>query len=405
MKRLSYKYLTFLAVIAILVMAVGCTSVKTSDTAAVSKDSGNSTAEIKHIADWKDKYPDVYNSFMSSCSEAGVKADLKYHSHALLRQSVETFGKMPIYGSTIPNGISCLQCKSPDFNTLYAQYGDEVRQLKYLDVKDQIVDFWGCYTCHENDPEGTLTFALVAPNTIAKDFLSSLAPGEAVCGQCHNGTSEYLYNIANRPGNTDLTKFDPYRYGSDADALLKAIREDHVVKPVDKDGVEAYKGTHVSVEIFQGSNHQSLGLTCVSCHTPKETNADGEEYTSHNASASPLKNEVALNYCLTCHKSQGIESTEAMVEFVKGKQAELGAVVVDSQASIDKLHSLIVAGTKDASADQKARELYIKAYWYQTFSNGLAPTPGVKAAMNYNGLMSYYKQAKSLAEEGIALYK
>jgi hypothetical protein len=94
-----------------------------------------------------------------------------------------------------------------------------------------------------------------------------------------------------------------------------------------------------------------------------------------------------------------------MVEFVRGKQAELAAVVLEAQAAIEELHGLIVAGTDDANADAQARELYIKAYWYKTFADGVAPTPGVKAAMNFEGLMNYYQQAKAFADEGIALYK
>ena len=396
MRRFSYKHLTFIIILAIFAAIAGCGGGQVSDKGA---------GTIMHIEDWKHQYPDQYNSFMRSVRNAVIKPDVKYHSHALMRQSVETFAKMPIYSDEVPFGISCLQCKSPDWNTLYAQYGDEARQLNYLDMRDQVVDFWGCYSCHENDPEGTVTFANIAPNIVSKELLSKLNPNEAVCGQCHNGTAEYLYNIGNRPGNTDLTKFNPYRYGYDAEALLKAIREDHVVKPVDADGVEAYRATHVCIEIFQDSNHQKQGLTCVSCHMPKETNEAGETFTSHDASASPLGNEVALQYCLTCHKDKGIESTEAMVEFVRGKQAELAAVVLEAQAAIEELHGLIVAGTDDANADAQARELYIKAYWYKTFADGVAPTPGVKAAMNFEGLMNYYQQAKAFADEGIALYK
>ena len=71
-----------------------------------------------------------------------------------------------------------------------------------------------------------------------------------------------------------------------------------------------------------------------------------------------------------------------------------------------ELHGLIVAGTDDTNADAQARELFsIKAYWYETFVDGVAPTPGVKAAMNFEGLMNYYQQAKAFADEGIALYK
>lgn len=74
------------------------------------------------------------------------------------------------------------------------------------------------------------------------------------------------------------------------------------------------------------------------------------------------------------------------------------------QASLDKLHDLIVAGTTNPNVDKKARELYIKARWYQGYSNGDANVPGTKAPHNFSKMMDYLKQAKKVADEGIALY-
>ena len=126
MRRFSYKHLTFIIILAIFAAIAGCGGGQVSDKGA---------GTIMHIEDWKDQYPDQYNSFMRSVRNAVIKPDVKYHSHALMRQSVETFAKMPIYSDEVPFGISCLQCKSPDWNTLYAQYGDEARQLNYLDKR------------------------------------------------------------------------------------------------------------------------------------------------------------------------------------------------------------------------------------------------------------------------------
>jgi len=395
MKWLSYKHLTLFTLIAIVVMVAGCTSVKTKDAA---NPGGNA---ILHIADWKDKYPDQYKSYMSGAGDYKEKDGLA-HSHAVLRQSAEVYPR-GLYASTNA-GMGCIACKSADINTLYEQYGDKVWTMKYEDLRDKVVDFYGCYSCHENNPEGTLTGASVSYRKLAGDYYKTLAPGDVACGQCHNALGGYTRRLAKIPGK-NLDNLHPYRYGTDADAILKAFVEDGDKLPVDKDGVQYFYSGHPDVEIFQGSTHQSLGLTCASCHMPQQTNESGKQYTSHDASGSPLKNEAALKYCLTCHKSQGIESTDAMVKFVKGKQGDLVNANKDVQASLDKLHGLIVAGTTDTNVDKKARELYIKARWYQGYSNCDAQVPGTKAPHAFDKMNNYLTQAKKVADEGIALYK
>jgi len=241
MKWLSYKYWAFFPIIAIAVV-VACTPVKTTrDTADASKDS----KPILHIADWKDKYPDIYKSFMSGVYHSKDK-DQKAHSHALLRQSAESYHTPNLYSSA-NGGMSCVACKSADLNTLYKEYGEDVWSMKYMDLRDRVVDYWGCYSCHENDPERTLTGASVVYRKLAGDYFKTLAPGDAACGQCHNILGGYPRRLVRIPGQ-NIDNLKPYRYGTDADAIMKAFLEDGDKMPADKDGVKFFYAGHPDVK-------------------------------------------------------------------------------------------------------------------------------------------------------------
>ena len=59
-----------------------------------------------------------------------------------------------------------------------------------------------------------------------------------------------------------LNDIDPYRYGVDADALLKAELEDGIKLAVDEEsGVQTFYLPVSDIEILQGSVHQSMGLS------------------------------------------------------------------------------------------------------------------------------------------------
>lgn len=353
-----------------------------------------------HIADWREIYPDIYKSYMSGAANFKSKDNLS-HSHAILRQVSERSAGL----WTGTNGrMGCLACKTADLIPLYEQYGDDFWAMDYMELRDDITDFWGCNLCHLEDPENTLTAASPSFKLLAGEYFDTLAPADAACGQCHSILGGYTRRLVNIPGQS-LESLDPYRYGVGADGLMRAFTEDGDKLPTTKDGVEYFYAGHADVEMFQGTTHQSLGLTCASCHMPKVKNEAGKEFTSHDASGSPLANEAAMSYCLTCHKGQGIETTEAMVEFVKGKQGDLNTMHKAVQAKLDELHGLIVAGKVSEEVDKQARELYIKARWYQGYSNGDANVPGTKAPHAYALMVDYYKQADLAASEGIALFK
>lgn len=149
-----------------------------------------------------------------------------------------------------------------------------------------------------------------------------------------------------------------------------------------------------------------LGLTCVSCHMPETTDgSSGTDYTYHNASASPLENDTALEYCLTCHKNQGIESKEAMVEMVRGKQAEAAAAIAELDVKFDAAYELIKNANQNGGVDetvlQQARDDYSLAEAYYHATKG-GRDDGSKVVHNPTATENYYAQAGNLLDGIVA---
>ena len=203
-----------------------------------------------------------------------------------------------------------------------------------------------------------------------------------------------------------MDTFSPYRYGFDVDSLYAAALEDGVYSVAEDTGIVLSCLDHPDVEVLQGSVHSELGMTCVSCHMPTMTDAEsGEEFTYHNASESPLANETALEYCLTCHESQGIKNTEEMKQMVKNRQKEIEASVADYpdrfEAAYNAIKAAKDAGAVDEAVLQKARDDYSKAEAYYHVAQG-GSVDGVKIAHNPEAVPGYYAQAGSLLDEVMA---
>ena len=355
---------------------------------------------VLRVSDLKNLYPDVYASYMAG-NFAAKEKDGEPHSHAGLREAVES--GTGIY-ETFNGGIGCLACKTSDLNRLYEKYGQDVWGMNYVDLAPEVIDYWDCYLCHQNDPMGTVGAMSLSYQELAGAYLHTLSPGDAACGQCHSIVGGYTRRLVSLPGQS-LETLDPYRYGTHADAIIKAFLEDGDTLVRDSDGVEFFYAGHPDVEIFQGSNHQSQGLSCPSCHMITETNPiTGKQYISHDASGSPLASDTALKYCLTCHESQGITNIGDMSALVKSKQSALWDQSEAVGEKLKELHALIVAGSGDAKIDAEARQLYITARWYKGYADGDADVPGAKAVHAFNEMSDYYTDALALAKEGIALF-
>lgn len=118
---------------------------------------------------------------------------------------------------------------------------------------------------------------------------------------------------------------------------------------------------------MQTSTHGSLGLTCVDCHMPTSTGDNGS-FTNHNASGSPLENPDAIATCMTCHESQGIETSEGMVAMVRKVQDETDVANAAAKERLAELLEAIKDANADASANQEnleeAKQLYTAAKFY-----------------------------------------
>lgn len=411
MKRKKLLAMSIAAVSVVLVFA-GCSS--SGQVNDISKtgvnEVANDTPQVNST--WAEAYPLEYGSYLEGADnektgpgyEPGTEIT-RAHSHALMEQSM-----LDLSGDT--EAVSCLSCHAAyDYRALYEEYGDEVASIPWSKIKSEHpnVQFWSCLQCHEEEPGGTLTTTSAWWKNAAADY--DFSDSDAVCGQCHGmGNSQLgVYNA-------DRT-FDYYKYGLDVDDLYRASMElsdaNGSVMYDEATGMrmEGY-GAEGTVEIFQNGTHQSLGMSCVSCHMPTDTDEDGATFTSHNASGSPLENPAALEYCLTCHEAQGISDADAMVEFVRDRQNELASAGTKFSASLDELYNTIVQMQGDETVSQdtleKMMDAYEKAYFYQRYTGTWELFPvesnyGVKAAHNFDGYSGIIARGQKLIDDALAL--
>lgn len=365
---------------------------------------------VSHIADWEKVYPLQTASFLNGANVIEERdGDDRSHSHALLAEEMEAFIPDATYA------VRCMGCHSSWFKEITEAHGmtADVLNAPMASFQDEFTDmeFWDCRTCHENDPEATPKATNKIFNVVSQGY--DFPEEDAVCGQCHTADTQKMWT-------GDLGSIALYKNGVSAEGMFQAFLDmeplideeiggNNIVKVDEETGIKMYgEGSVVDLENFQGSNHQSLGLTCASCHMPKVVSEDGEEYTSHDASGSPIENEAALEFCLTCHKNQGIESPEAMKEFVLGKEDDVAERQLTLRADLEQLKSAIVdamaAGTVDEETLDEARMAWSKGRWYLRYTYGHeGENVGKKAAHNYDQMMDVLAQGHTIVTDGINL--
>lgn len=300
----------------------------------------------------------------------------------------------------------CYACKSVKFNDLYDQYGSEAFAMVADKEKQDFIghEIWGCGSCHADgmNPTSEVDSQHIYFNTVIRDDGDMLSPGEKVCAQCHNGS----LTGACKDDKFFTEECAPWRYGYDADSLLKAAIEDGF-EGADEDGILSCFGGHYDFEFFQNSTHDSLGLDCTSCHMPTSTAEDGTTYTDHDASQSPLENKTSLEFCLTCHSSQGIESTDQMVEMVQGKQQEYATRMENLRSKTDLLEKNLRAakqnGTIDDATFEKANDALAHATFYLGLLKGGYSDYGIKAIHNPTAAADMLSRGESSVDEALTL--
>ena len=327
-------------------------------------------------------------------------------------------------GSEVKFMTFCVACKSSDYNAIYEEHGAEIfsptSPVFTVDglsegLQDTLGEMWDCSTCHEGEPGEGVGSQVTFFNELADEFGEQLVAGEAACGQCHNMLAAWC-----EVEGFDPATADPYRYGIDADAVLKASQEDGARKWTDEaTGIVTYKGNHAIIEMYQGSDHQAMGLACTDCHMQPTEAEDGEVFTNHDASGQIMYDNGKLELCLDCHTSQdGINTVTDMFYWLRLKQTEITNAQGAAQVKLNELYDLILAavenpGSVDETALLQAKEMYSIADFYlewasQTYisrNNQTADSRGANAAHNYDGAMDYYARAGAIADEAISLLK
>lgn len=408
------------ASVALLSLALfACTSASTgadmAETGASGSDAMPSYQELSEM------YPNEFNSAMEHKSDASGTDN----SHAGFQVLMETPAIRDVSGAILevvdeddPEktdvAMKCVACKSSLFVDAYEERGFEVFNSEILDEDNmKFLDgqYWDCKSCHTMkdgqwvvQPQAAYANAKFFPKVAAA--FEQLNDKEVVCGQCHNTVSPRNFVKS----EADMQNYDPYRYGFDLDSRYKAMVEDELYTIDEATGIKMVTMNHPQVEIFQGSIHQSMGLTCVDCHMPQTTDDSGAAYTSHAASSRPSKSNVAMEKCLTCHKTQdNIGSVDEMRTWLADKQAAQAARQNEVEEHLSELYDAILAAVNDGSvaddALEQAKDKYSLANWYtkEQQQNLIDPIDGAQIAHDPDEVKQLLERADVLVEEGMAL--
>ena len=366
-------------------------------------------------------YPNEYNSAMThKTDEEGED-----NSHAGFQDLMETPAVRDVSGAIVevvdaddPRktdvDLKCVACKSSKFVDLYQENG--LAAFTDMIIDDELVgymdgQYWDCYSCHawkggEWEVQARAAYANeeVFPRTA--EFFASLDKEEAVCGQCHNTASSRAF--VQEEG--DAEAYDPYRYGYGFDERYQAMIEDGMYSVDEATGIKLVSMNHPQIEMYQDSIHQSMGLTCVDCHMNEAADAEGEAYTSHDASSPVAEDASAMEMCLDCHKTQsGVQTADEMRAFLEERQAEQGKRQAEVESAMEALYDRILEGVQGGAYPQEdleaAKEAYSLAYWYvmEQQQNLCDPADGAQIAHDPDEMRSMLERANALVEEGMGL--
>lgn len=315
-------------------------------------------------------------------------------------------------------GKTCLSCKTSQFNRMFEEEegfsvfdgGNVMTEEDFAAMDGQYFD---CYSCHSwNDgklelaPASIFANPEVFPRTAA--FFAELNPEEAACGQCHNYACGR--DALNGYTQEQAQECDPFRYGTDPEGMYRYLVEIGAYATDEATGILMVQANHPQVEVFQGSIHQSMGLTCIDCHMNEAADEQDSTYVSHDASSPVAEDDGAMELCLTCHKDQdGIASTEDMRAFLKERQDAQAARQREVEGELEGFYALILDAVERGSVDEDALQQAKDGYSFARFlvkeqqMNLNDPVDGAQIAHDPDQMRSMLERASALVEEGSAL--
>ncbi len=270
---------------------------------------------VLHAVDWKEEFPDQYNSW--TMTKESSYAEDYLEMYPMLRGLYEGYGFAKDYKAARghyyniedieatgrPHPLAnCWTCKTPDFTNMVNEEGISAYKKDWTEVQSQIVEGISCYTCHANSP-GDITITHTYWIDAVGDDFDSIAPADLACGQCHN---EYYFDPETKAttiAHNSLDSMSPdliLAYFNDASNFSTGEPFTDWTNP--RTGVKQIKVQHPEFETYLGAGSPHAGtFTCADCHMPDAVSSDGRAYHSHNI-MSPLDNpELLANTCSACH--------------------------------------------------------------------------------------------------------
>ena len=378
-------WLSAIVLIVALVIVTACTPKTTEPTGKTDTPEATSTAFELYTGtlptpndkgvitadQWKDIYPDIYESFMMNEQNTVNPSYLDQYDFLAVIYDGTGFGKsynearghpftlQDVANTGRPHALAnCLTCKSPEFTALVVKDGVGVYSREFDEVYALLDQSISCYNCHANTNGDLVVSADFLNNALGADK-ASLDPVDIACGQCHN---EYYFDPETKATTlpwSGVSKMNP----DDMLAYYNDINFTDFVNNVS--GANMIKIQHPEMETILGAGSKVPSMTpnnCADCHMGTATNSDGKEYPSHYL-LSPLKNPALIDStCKSCHQDLAAE-VAAIQKDTKDRLVVIGNKLAD-------LHKKIGAAADAGKTDEElagARQSVRDAQFYYDF--------------------------------------
>ncbi|MFW5982136.1 MAG: ammonia-forming cytochrome c nitrite reductase subunit c552 [Halanaerobiaceae bacterium] len=395
---MNRKYITTLILLLVLV----------SVAAYLYYDRDEEDDRILDPAHWKDSYPDIYSSYARNADIGDVQfggeqqidyikkypnIKILYDGYGFSKEYFSTQGHIHTLDDVMEigrpkGGASCLACKTAEYEELYEELGDDLYSMDFDETAASLDYPVTCYSCHENEPG---EIHIKVPHAIAGfeklDF--EVEAGIEGCAQCH---VEYYVDP------DDKAIIFPWDDGITAEDYIDYYdRIEHSDWTHPETGTGLIKIQHPEFEMYNGSLHDDLGLSCADCHMPTLTNQEGEEFVSHWMT-SPLK--TPEESCFQCH-SYNFDNGDELVAWVNSKQQEIEDKEAETSDLLVRFVEEFTAKLSEDKLDdetiEELRSLHRNAqiYWDFIFAENST------GSHNFQRAEEYLEKSQELAKEAL----